>query len=170
MAKIAVYPGSFDPITFGHINIVERGLEIFDNIIIAVAGNSSGKKPFFSSEERIDIIKKLFKKEKRVTTEPFNGLLINYVKAKKAEVILKGLRSVTDFEYELQMALANKNLSGNIETVFMMTEDKYSFISSTIIKEILSLGGSVKGLAPDVVVQEFNKKMKERKSDIVSWE
>ncbi len=170
MAKIAVYPGSFDPITYGHINIVERGLNLFDKIIIAISYNQSGKKSFFSIEERVSIIKEIFKGEKRVMVEPFKGLLVDYVKSKNAEIVLRGLRTVADFEFELQMSLANKKMNGKLETIFMMTEGKYSFLSSSIIKEILSLGGSVRDLVPDVVVEKFNERLKERKTDIVSWE
>ncbi len=170
MGKIAVYPGSFDPITYGHINIVERGLKLFDKIIIAISYNQSGKKSFFSIEERVSIIKEIFKGEKKVMVEPFKGLLVDYVKAKNAEIVLRGLRTVADFEFELQMSLANKKMNDKLETIFMMTEGKYSFLSSSIIKEILSLGGSVRDLVPDVVVEKFNERLKERKTDIVSWE
>ena len=170
MGKTAVYPGSFDPITYGHINIVERGLNLFDKIIIAISYNQSGKKSFFSIEERVSIIKEIFKGEKRVMVEPFKGLLVDYVKSKNAEIVLRGLRTVADFEFELQMSLANKKMNGKLETIFMMTEGKYSFLSSSIIKEILSLGGSVRDLVPDVVVEKFNERLKERKTDIVSWE
>ncbi|MGB9735256.1 MAG: pantetheine-phosphate adenylyltransferase [bacterium] len=170
MAKTAVYPGSFDPITYGHINIIERGLKLFDKIIVAISYNQSGKRSFFSIDERVNIVKEIFKNEKRVLVEPFKGLLVDYVKSKNVEVVLRGLRTVADFEFELQMSLANKKMYNKLETVFMMTEGKYSFLSSTIIKEILSLGGSVKELVPDVVIKQFNERLRERKTDIVSWE
>jgi pantetheine-phosphate adenylyltransferase len=170
MIKTAVYPGSFDPITYGHINIIERGLKLFDKIIIAISYNQSDKKSFFSIEERVSIIKKIFKNEKRIAVEPIKGLLVNYVKSKNAEIVLRGLRTVADFEFELQMSLANKKMNSKLETIFMMTEGKYSFLSSSIIKEILSLGGSVRDLVPDVVVEKFNERLRERKTDIVSWE
>jgi pantetheine-phosphate adenylyltransferase len=170
MIKTAVYPGSFDPITYGHINIIERGLKLFDKIIIAISYNQSDKKSFFSIEERVSIIKKIFKNEKRIAVEPFKGLLVDYVKSKNAEIVLRGLRTVADFEFELQMSLANKKMNSKLETIFMMTEGKYSFLSSSIIKEILSLGGSVRDLVPDVVVEKFNERLRERKTDIVSWE
>jgi pantetheine-phosphate adenylyltransferase len=163
MIKTAVYPGSFDPIT-------ERGLKLFDKIIIAISYNQSDKKSFFSIEERVSIIKKIFKNEKRIAVEPFKGLLVDYVKSKNAEIVLRGLRTVADFEFELQMSLANKKMNSKLETIFMMTEGKYSFLSSSIIKEILSLGGSVRDLVPDVVVEKFNERLRERKTDIVSWE
>lgn len=170
MDKIVVYPGTFDPVTYGHINIIERGLKIFKKVIVAISNNQSGKKPFFSIEERVSIVKEIFKSEKKIVVEPFKGLLVDYVRSKNIDTILRGLRTVADFEFELQMSLANKKMSGNIETVFMMTEGKYSFLSSSIIKEILSFGGSVKGLVPEVVVRRFNERLKERKTDIVSWE
>ncbi len=170
MNKVVIYPGSFDPITYGHINIIERGLKIFKKVIVAISHHQSGKKPFFSIEERVSIVKEIFRKEKRVVVEPFQGLLVDYIKSKKVDTVLRGLRTVADFEFELQMSLANKKMSGNVETVFMMTEGKYSFLSSSIIKEILSLGGPVKGLVPDVVVRRFNDQLKERRTDIVSWE
>lgn len=170
MAKIAVYPGSFDPITYGHINLIERGLKLFDKIIVAISYNQSGKRSFFSIDERVNIVKEIFKAEKRVLVEPFKGLLVDYVRSKNIKIVLRGLRTVADFEFELQMSLANKKMYNKLETVFMMTEGKYSFLSSTIIKEILSLGGSVKELVPDVVIKQFNERLKERKTDIVSWE
>lgn len=170
MSDTVVYPGSFDPITYGHINIINRGLKLFDRIIVAVSYSQSGKRPFFSLEERVGMIRDIFKEEKRVTVETFQGLLVDYLKSRKVGIILRGLRTVADFEFELQMSMANKKMSGNIETVFMMTEGKYSFLSSSIIKEILSLGGPVKDLVPDVVIKRFNERIKERKSDIVSWE
>lgn len=170
MAKIAVYPGSFDPITYGHINIIERGMKLFDKIIVAISLNQSGKKPFFSIEERVSMVQTIFRNEKKIAVEPFKGLLVDYVKSKNAEIVLRGLRTVADFEFELQMSLANKKMNSALETVFMMTEGKYSFLSSSIIKEILSLGGSVRDLVPDVVVEKFNERLLERKADIVSWE
>jgi len=170
MARVVLYPGSFDPITYGHINIITRAFNIFDKVVVAISYNQSDKKPFFSIEERVSMAKNIFKNEKRVSVEAFRGLLVDYVKSKNIDIILRGLRTVADFEFELQMSLANKKMSGNIETVFMMTEGKYSFISSSIIKEILSLGGSVKDLAPDVVVKQFNDRLREKKSDIVAWE
>ncbi len=170
MAKTAVYPGSFDPITYGHINIIERGMKLFDKIIVAISYNQSGKKPFFSIEERVSMVQAIFKNEKKITVEPFQGLLVDYVKSRNAEIVLRGLRTVADFEFELQMSLANKKMNSTLETVFMMTEGKYSFLSSSIIKEILSLGGSVRDLVPDVVVEKFNERLRERKADIVTWE
>ncbi len=170
MDKVVIYPGSFDPITYGHINIIERALKIFRKVIVAVSYSQSGKKPFFSMEERVGIIKEIFRRERRVVVEPFKGLLVDYVKSRNVDTVLRGLRTVADFEFELQMSLANKKMSGNIETVFMMTEDRYSFLSSSIIKDILSLGGRADELVPDVVIRRFSDRLKERKTDIVSWE
>lgn len=160
-SKIAIYPGSFDPPTYGHMNIVERGLGIFQKIIIAVARNTS-KKSLFTPEERVELLKKLFKGRRDVEVDYFEGLLVSYALKKKSNVILRGLRTVADYEYELQMSFANKNLSPNIETIFMMTESRYSHISSTIIKEIAFFGGSVKNMVHPVVEKTIKAKLKER--------
>ena len=160
-SKIAIYPGSFDPPTYGHMNIVERGLGIFQKIIIAVARNTS-KKSLFTPEERVDLLRKLFKGRRDVEVDYFEGLLVGYALKKKSNVILRGLRTVADYEYELQMSFANKNLSPNIETIFMMTESRYSHISSTIIKEIAFFGGSVKNMVHPLVEKTNKAKLKER--------
>lgn len=160
-SKVAIYPGSFDPPTFGHMNIVERGLGIFQKIIIAVAHNTS-KRSLFSPEERVAILKKLFKGRRDVEIDTFEGLLVEYAKQKKTNTILRGLRTVADYEYELQMSFANKNLYPKLETIFMMTESRFSHISSTIIKEIAYFGGSVKGLVHPMVEQTIQTKLKER--------
>ncbi|MCE9625688.1 MAG: pantetheine-phosphate adenylyltransferase [Deltaproteobacteria bacterium] len=160
-SKIAIYPGSFDPPTYGHMNIVERGLGIFQKIIIAVARNTS-KKSLFTPEERVELLRKLFKGRRDVEVDYFEGLLVGYALKKKSNVILRGLRTVADYEYELQMSFANKNLSPNIETIFMMTESRYSHISSTIIKEIAFFGGSVKNMVHPLVEKTIKAKLKER--------
>ena len=147
---IAIYPGSFDPPTAGHLNIVERGLSIFKKIIIAVAKNTS-KDSLFSPEERVRLLKEILRKNKNVEVTYFHGLLVEYAKKKKAKVILRGLRTVADYEYELQMAFSNKSLYPEIETVFLMTENRYSHLSSTLIKEIAHFGGSVAKLVPPQV-------------------
>lgn len=148
--EVAIYPGSFDPPTYGHMNIVERGLKIFKKVIVAVALNTS-KKTLLIPEERVKLLKKLFKNKKNVEVDFFEGLLVNYAQSKKAKVVLRGLRTVADYEYELQMSFSNKNLYPEMETLFMMTESRYSHISSTIIKEIAFFGGSIKNLVhPDV--------------------
>jgi pantetheine-phosphate adenylyltransferase len=159
MKKIAIYPGTFDPITNGHLDLVKRGLMIFDEVIIAVAP-SHRKQPLFTLKERLKMIRSAIKKFKRVKVEAFNGLLIEYVRKKKGIAILRGLRAVSDFEYELQMAHMNRRLDTNIETVFMMPSEEYSFLTSSIVKEIASYGGSVKGLLTDDVENALREKFK----------
>jgi len=159
MKKIAIYPGTFDPITNGHLDLVKRGLMIFDEVIIAVAP-SHRKQPLFTLKERLRMIISAVKKFKRVRVESFNGLLIEYVRKKKGIAILRGLRAVSDFEYELQMAHMNRRLDTNIETVFMMPSEEYSFLTSSIIKEIASYGGAVKGLVTDDVENALREKFK----------
>lgn len=159
MKKIAIYPGTFDPITNGHLDLVKRGLMIFDEVIIAVAP-SHRKQPLFPLKERLKMIRSAIKRFKRVKAEAFNGLLIEYVSEKRGVAILRGLRAVSDFEYELQMAHMNRRLDTNIETVFMMPSEEYSFLTSSIIKEIASYGGSVKGLVTKEVEKALRKKFK----------
>ena len=161
--EIAVYPGSFDPPTFGHMNIVERGLKIFKKVIVAVATNTS-KKCLLSPEERMTLLKDIYKNEPNVEVDHFDGLLVNYVREKNAKVILRGLRTVGDYEYELQMSFANKNLFPDLETVFMMTESRFSHISSTIIKEIVYFGGTAKDMVAPRVERELKAKFKRAKS------
>ena len=159
--KTAVYPGSFDPITNGHVDIITRGLKIFDKIIILVAHNPE-KRYLFSVEERMDMIREVIKGHEkdhgRLKVDCAAGLLVEYVKNSGADVILKGLRAVSDFEYEFQMTLINRRLSRDIETVFLMTGFQWFFISSSIVKEAASLGGSVKGMVPDIVYQRLQQK------------
>ncbi len=150
MKKIAVYPGSFDPITNGHVDIIKRGLRMFDELIILIAYNQS-KKTLFSVEERLDMIQQVIKDCKNVRVDCSDGLLVDFVKESGANVILRGLRALSDFEYEFQLALINRRLNREIETVFLMTGYKWFYTSSTIIKEAASLGGSVKGLVPEIV-------------------
>lgn len=160
--RLAIYPGTFDPITNGHLDLIERGLRIFDKIIVAVAP-SPKKQPLFSLDERLELIKESIKTFKKVKVEVFEGLLVDYVKSKKGIAIIRGLRAVSDYEYELQIALMNRKLNMNIETVFMMPSEEYSFISSTIVKEVASFGASVKGLVPEAV--EFALKEKFNSSE-----
>lgn len=148
--RIAVYPGSFDPITYGHLDIIERGLKVFDKIIIAVARNSE-KKSLFTIDERITLINEALDNDPRVETDTFEGLLVDYVTGKGANVILRGLRAVSDFEYEFQIAQMNHNLKNEIETLFMMTSVPYGYLSSSIVKEVASLQGPVESLVPPVV-------------------
>lgn len=149
--RVAVYPGSFDPITNGHLDIITRGAKTFDKLIVAVLVNVD-KKGLFEVEERVELIKKVTKDIPNVEVEFFNGLLIDYMKEKKAKVILKGLRAFSDFEYEFQMALMNSNLDNNIETLFMMTSSKYSFVSSSSIKQVAKFGGNLEGLVPSEII------------------
>ncbi len=159
MNKIAVYPGTFDPFTAAHIDIVKRALRIFDEIIVAVAP-SQKKMPLFTLEERIDLIRKSAEGLKGVRAEAFHGLLVEYVVEKKGVAIIRGLRAVSDFEYEMQMALMNRRLNHDIETVFLMPSEEYSFLTSTMVKEVASFGGSVKGLVPEIVEKALKDKFK----------
>ncbi|MCJ2163693.1 MULTISPECIES: pantetheine-phosphate adenylyltransferase [unclassified Pseudodesulfovibrio] len=149
--RLAVYPGTFDPLTMGHVGLTRRGLSVFDNIILAIA-ESTPKKTLFSIEERVSLAKEVFRDEPRVTVEPFDCLLIDYVQSRNAGSIMRGLRAVSDFEYEFQMALMNRKLERSIETVFMMTDFKWMYLSSTIVKEVAQYGGDVRGLVPGPVV------------------
>jgi pantetheine-phosphate adenylyltransferase len=157
MKHIAVYPGTFDPVTNGHVDLVERSLRIFDEVIVAVAENPK-KKPLFSLKERIAMLKQVTTDYNGVAIEGFDGLLVDYVRKKKAVAIIRGLRAVSDFEYEMQMALMNRRLDDTIETVFMMPNQDYSFITSTIVKEAASYGGDVSSLVPRIVVQKLKKR------------
>ncbi|PIV66293.1 MAG: pantetheine-phosphate adenylyltransferase [Nitrospirae bacterium CG01_land_8_20_14_3_00_44_22] len=157
MKRIAIYPGTFDPITNGHIDLVQRGLRIFDKVIIAIT-TAQKKQPLFTADERIDLIKNALKGFKNVSVDSFNGLLIEYAKSKNGTTVIRGLRAVSDFEYEFQMALMNRRLAVAIETVFMMPSEEYSFLTSTIVKEVASFGGSVKGLVPEAVEKALRRK------------
>lgn len=161
ITNCAIYPGSFDPITYGHISVVKRGLKIFDTIIVAVAVNTS-KRTVFTERERVEMIGRIFEHEPHVTVDSFRGLLVDYVRKKKAQAILRGIRTVTDFDYEFQMALANKSLDPTVEQIFMMTESKYLYYSSSIIKEIVSLGGSVHEMVPEIVEKALRRKLYKR--------
>lgn len=147
MKKIAVYPGSFDPITFGHLDIIRRTLTIFDEVIVAVARNSQ-KNSLFSTEERVGLIQEVLKDEKRVTVDTFTGLLIDYVSSRGAHVIIRGLRAISDFEYEFQIAQMNSTIGHDVETLFMMTSVQYGYLSSSIVKEVCSLNGSIDSFVP----------------------
>lgn len=155
--NIAVYPGSFDPITYGHLDIIDRGLEVFDTIIIAVARNSE-KRSLFSTTERIRHIEAALGGNPRVTVDTFEGLLVDYVVSRGAKVILRGLRAVSDFEYEFQIAQMNHNLKRDVETLFMMTSVPYGYLSSSIVKEVASLNGSVESLVPPVVREALRQR------------
>jgi len=160
--RIAIYPGSFDPLTNGHVDIIERGSRIFDEIIVSILANVE-KTPLFSVKERIDIITDVFKGRDNVRVETFNGLLVDYAQQKQASVIVRGLRAVSDFEYEFQMALMNRHLAPGLETVFMMPAEQYTYISSRLIKEVFTLGGEIKDLVPPVVEERLREKQKAKK-------
>ena len=159
MKKIAIYPGTFDPITNGHLDLIKRALRTFDEVIIAVAP-SQKKQPLFTLQERLGMIKAATKKFKRAKVESFNGLLVDYVRKKKGNAILRGLRAISDYEYELQLAHMNRRLNTNIETVCMMPSEEYSFLTSSIIKELAFFGGSLKGLVPEEVEIALREKFK----------
>ena len=155
--RIAVYPGTFDPITNGHLDIIERGLKLFDGLIVAIA-ESPVKEPLFAVDERVNMAKEAVKKYKNVKVESFNYLLIDYLRKKNANIILRGLRVISDFEYEFQMALTNRKLAPDIETVFMMTAEGYSYLSSRFIKEIARLGGRFDCFVPVNVAKMLKEK------------
>lgn len=151
-----VYPGFFDPFTLGHFDIVMRATEVFEEVVVAVAKDSP-KVSLFSFPERLEMTQEIFREKKNVKVDFFDGLLINYMKKSNHKTLLRGLRTVSDFEYEFQMALANKTLDSSVETFFMMTDSKYSYLSSTLIREIARLGGDVSQMVPSIVVQKMKK-------------
>jgi pantetheine-phosphate adenylyltransferase len=155
--KIAVYPGSFDPITYGHLDIINRALRIFDKVIVAVACNSS-KNALFPIDERISLIREVLSDNERVKVDTFNGLLVDYVLSQGATVIIRGLRAVSDFEYEFQLAQINRGITLEVETLFMMTSVPYSYLSSSVVKEISSLNGPVDTLVPPAVKKALENK------------
>jgi len=155
--RIAIYPGSFDPLTNGHVDIIERGARIFDRIIVAILANLE-KTPLFSEAERVALIEEVFKSRPNVQVETFDGLLVDYAQRKNASVLVRGLRAVSDFEYEFQMALMNRHLAPGIETVFMMPAEQYTYISSRLIKEVFMLNGPIDGLVPPVVEERLRAK------------
>ncbi len=155
--KIAVYPGSFDPITYGHLDIINRGLRIFDEVIVAVARNSA-KNSLFGIEERVELIREVCADNSRVRVDTFDGLLVDYVQSQGATVIIRGLRAISDFEYEFQIAQMNRSISQEVETLFMMTSVPYGYLSSSIVKEVSSLNGPVDALVPPLVKQALANK------------
>jgi pantetheine-phosphate adenylyltransferase len=163
MPILAVYPGSFDPLTNGHVDIIGRGARLFDRIIVAVLVNAD-KAPLFSADERVEIARDVFAHLPNVEVDTFDGLLVDYVSRRKAQVIVRGLRAVSDFEFEFQMALMNQRLNGGIDTVFMMPAEQYTYTSSRLIKEIFSLGGRIAGLVPDMVEERLREKLAGRRS------
>ena len=158
--KTAVYPGAFDPVTNGHIDIIQRSLKLFDKLYILV-GDNPQKAPTFTAKERVDMLKEALNEyNNRIEVEHFEGLLLNYVQKKKSSVIIRGLRAISDFEYEFSRALLNRELDKDIETIFIMTKDDYAFLSSSIIKEIAMFHGSVKGFVPEIVEKKLNEKFR----------
>lgn len=158
MKRIAVYPGSFDPITNGHVDLIKRGMRMFDEIVVLIAYNPNKPTYLFSVEERIELVSDVIKNYEAVRVDSFDGLLVDYVKKTGANIILRGLRALSDFEYEFQLALINRRLNNDVETVFLMTSYEWFFTSSQIIKEAASLGGSVQGLVPDIVCKKLKEK------------
>ena len=154
--KIAVYPGSFDPVTNGHIDIIERAAKIFDLVHVAIIVNPE-KTPYFDIDEREQMLKAAVRHVKKAKVDSFDGLLVDYAKTKKACAIVRGLRAVSDFDYEFQMALTNLRMCPEIETVFIMTDYKYSYLSSSLVKQIATLGGNVSGLVPKIVIDKLRK-------------
>jgi len=156
----AVYPGSFDPVTNGHLDIIQRSLSLFDRVIVALLVNVE-KQPMFSVAERVEMLRAVTAQWPQVEIDTFDGLLVNYALSRKAQVIVRGIRAVSDFEYEFQMALMNRRLQPRLETVFMMPAENYSYVSSKLVKEIYKLGGASKGLVPDLVEQRLMEKRKQ---------
>ncbi len=159
MKKTAVYPGTFDPITYGHIDLVERAARIFDRVIVAVAANKN-KTPFFSLEERVELVSLALKKLTNVDVLDFDRLLIDFMRAEQATIILRGVRMVSDFDYEFQLAGMNRQLAPDIESLFLMPAQNYNCISSSFVREVAFLGGDVTSFVPNVVVSAFNKKLR----------
>jgi len=157
--KIAIYPGTFDPITNGHLDIIERAIKVFDSVIVTIARNSS-KNPLFSDKERLEMIREVVKGIKQVEVDSFEGLLVNYAKKRNATAVLRGLRAISDFEYEFQLALTNRKLNSTLETVFLMPSERYTYLNSTIVREIARLGGDVSDFVPPIVKKAFDKKFK----------
>lgn len=163
MSKIAVYPGSFDPVTNGHLDIIVRGCSIFEKVVVGVLENPDKKNGLFSIEERVELLKRSTKGMEQVEIVGFRGLLVDFVKEQHAEVILKGLRAVTDFEYEIQMAQMNKKLSPHIETLFMMTDNEYSFLSSSFVKQVAQYGGDLSEFVPEAILWDVVAKSRKGK-------
>ena len=161
--KRAVFPGSFDPLTMGHLDIIERSVDLFDEIIIAVLNNPD-KKPMFSPKERCEMIENVLvdfnNKGCKLVVESFQGLLVDYVRKRKGTAIVRGIRAVSDYEYELRMALMNRRLEPEIETVFLMAAEEYSYVSSHLLKQVFTLGGRVEGLVPSLIEEKMREKLK----------
>jgi len=159
--RIALYPGSFDPLTLGHVDIIKRGSSLFDTIIVAVLENIE-KTPMFTVEERLEMIDETFAELDNVEEDSFSGLLVDYAAEKNATAIVRGIRAISDFEYEFQMALMNRRLAPSIETVFMMPAEEYSYVSSRLVKEVATLGGNITGLVPKVVESRLYERARKK--------
>ncbi len=155
--RVAVYPGTFDPLTNGHVDIIQRGAALFDRIVVAILINPA-KSPLFSIEERLEMARGVFESRPDVEVDTFDGLLVDYARRRQASVIVRGLRAISDFENEMQMALMNRHLSSTIETILMMPAESYTYLSSRLVKEVFALGGSVRGLVPDLVEARLKEK------------
>jgi len=164
MSRLVIYPGSFDPLTYGHIDLIKRALKIFDKVIVAVAHNPD-KNPIFSVEERVAMLKKATSGFKRVIIEDFDGLVVEYAKRKKVNIILRGLRMISDFEYEFQMALTNRKLSCEIETLFLMPSESYSYLSSKLLKEACQLGADLSNFVPKFIEKKLKERLRARNED-----
>ncbi|MCP4650746.1 MAG: pantetheine-phosphate adenylyltransferase [PVC group bacterium] len=162
MKQRVVYPGSFDPVTYGHIDIIKRAAHMFDEVIVAVASNAS-KKPLFSLEDRVAMLKKVTRNLKGVSVDSFDCLMVDYVSRKNIKIVIRGLRMISDFEYEFQMALTNRKLNDKIETMFMMPNESYSFVSSKLIKEVAILGANLSEFVPSFVEQKLKKVLQKNK-------
>src|SRR4026209_1064523 len=156
--RTVIYPGSFDPLTNGHLDIIQRAVKLFDHVIVAVAKNDS-KNPLFSLAERVELVRVATKNFANVSADAFDGLLVDYVQRKGGQAVIRGLRAVSDFEFEFQLALMNRKLNERVETIFMMPKDTYTFLSSRIVKEIARLGGNVEGFVPPLVVAALREKL-----------
>lgn len=154
---LAIYPGSFDPVTNGHLDLIERGAKIFDRLSVAVLHNQD-KRPLFTVEERVEMLREVTRRWSNVDVDVFDGLLVEYAERRGAQVLLRGIRAISDYEYELQMALMNRKLAAGIETVFMMPAEAYSYLSSRLVKEVFNLGGDISQLVPPVVIERLRAK------------
>lgn len=161
--QLAIYPGSFDPLTNGHVDIIQRGSKMFDRIVVAILLNVE-KSPLFTVAERVEIAREVFAGYPNVEVDTFDGLLVEYARRKRAGVIVRGLRAISDFEYEMQMALMNRHLNPDVETVFMMPAETYTYVSSRLVKEVVALGGSVTGLVPTLVEDRLREKKRGRET------